>query len=82
MNRTPSLTLNSKSPFEILYDNIPNYANFKVFYSFRYASILLSSRHKFTPRQMAAIMILDSTKKLHQTRLRPVERDRLALIST
>ena len=57
MNRTPSPVLGNKSPYEILFDKIPLYSDFKVFGSLCYASTLLSSRHKFSPRATAAVFI-------------------------
>jgi len=57
MNRTPSPALGNKSPYEILFDKIPLYSDFKVFGSLCYASTLLSSRHKFSPRATAAVFI-------------------------
>ena len=57
MNRTPSPVLENKSPYEILFDKIPLYFDFKVFGSLCYASTLLSSRHKFSPRATTAAFI-------------------------
>jgi len=47
MNRTSSIVLNHKSPFEIMYDKIPNYVDFRVFGSLCYAS---TNKHKFSPK--------------------------------
>ena len=44
MNRTPSPILKAKSPFEILFAKLPNYADFRTFGTLCYASILISSR--------------------------------------
>ena len=57
MNRTPSPILKAKSPFEILYAKLPNYANFRTFGTLCYASTLISSRHKFSPRVVAVVFL-------------------------
>ena len=54
MNRTPSPILKAKSPFEILYAKLSNYVDFRTFGTLCYASTLISSRHKFSPRAVAA----------------------------
>nr|KYP41111.1 Retrovirus-related Pol polyprotein from transposon TNT 1-94 [Cajanus cajan] len=57
MNRTPSPILNHISPYEILYNKVPNYSDFRTFGTLCYASTLLSGRHKFSPRAIAAVFI-------------------------
>ena len=50
MNRTHSPILKAKSPFVILHAKLPNYADFRTFGTLCYASTLISSKHKFSPR--------------------------------
>jgi len=57
MNKTPSPILKAKSPFEILYAKLPNYVDFRTFGTLCYASTLISSRHKFSPRTVAAVFL-------------------------
>ena len=57
MNRTPSPVLGNKSPYEIPFDKIPLYFDFKVFSSLCHAFTLLSSKHKFSLRATASIFI-------------------------
>ena len=57
MNRTPSPILKAKSPFEILYAKLPNYADFRTFGTLCYASTLISSKHKFSPRVVAVVFL-------------------------
>jgi len=51
------LILKSKFPFEISCDKIPNYSDFRIFYSLYYVSTLLSNRHKFTLRAIVVLFL-------------------------
>ena len=55
MNRTPSPILQHKSPYEILHQQLPNYSDFRTFGTLCYASTLLSTWHKFSPRATATV---------------------------
>ena len=57
MNRTPSPILQHKSPYEILYQQLPNYSDFRTFETLCYASTLLSTWHKFSPKATLAVFI-------------------------
>nr|KYP48432.1 Retrovirus-related Pol polyprotein from transposon TNT 1-94 [Cajanus cajan] len=57
MNRTPSPILNGKSPYELLYNKLPNYSSFRAFGTLCYASTPLSNRHKFIPRATVDVFI-------------------------
>ena len=57
MNRTPSPILQHKSPYEIMHQQLPNYSDFKTFGTLCYASTLLPTRHKFSPRATATVFI-------------------------
>ena len=57
MNRTPSPILQHKSPYEILHQQLPNYSDFRTFGTLCYASTLLSTWHKFSPRAIATVFI-------------------------
>lgn len=50
INRTPSLLLGKKSPYEILTRKTPDYSFLKSFGCLCYVSTLLKDRTKFTPR--------------------------------
>ena len=57
MNRTPSPILQHKSAYEILHQQLPNYSDFRTFGTLCYASTLLSTQHKFSPRATATVFI-------------------------
>ncbi|KAL5576834.1 hypothetical protein UlMin_018533 [Ulmus minor] len=57
INRLPSSLLKGSSPFELLYAKPPDYAHLRIFGSLCYASTLLSSHDKFSPRSRACIFL-------------------------
>ena len=50
INKIPTKILNNKSSYEVLYGEVPDLSNFKVFGCLSYASTLPVNRHKFDSR--------------------------------
>lgn len=57
INRTPSVVLGGKSPFEILFNEVPDYDNFRVFGSLCYVSVLPKSGDKFAAKAIKGIFM-------------------------
>jgi hypothetical protein len=57
INRLPTPFLSQKSPFQMLYDILPDLNNLKVFGSLVFASTLQSNRHKFDSRSRKCISL-------------------------
>lgn len=63
INRTPTATLNWKSPCEVLYDKEPRYDNIKTFGCLCYASNIYPKRNKLDPRAIKCVFLVYSTAK-------------------
>ncbi|CAH9089473.1 unnamed protein product [Cuscuta europaea] len=57
INRLPTNILNNKSPFEMLYNHVPDYTHLKVFGCLAFASTISSNRSKFDSRAHKCIFI-------------------------
>lgn len=57
INRTPSSTLNKKSPYQVLFNKKLNYLHLKVFECLAFATTIVNGRHKFDPRAKRCLFI-------------------------
>lgn len=57
INRIPSRVLQGQSPYEVIFGNIPNYADLRTFGSLCYAYTLTQNRGKFEPRAKACVFL-------------------------
>ena len=57
INRVPSRINNNKTPFELLYNKIPNFEMLKVFACLCYASTYIAHRNKFDPRSRCGVFL-------------------------
>ena len=57
INCVPSPTNWNKTPFEILYVQIPDFQTLKVFGCMAYASTYVANRHKFDPRSRRGVFL-------------------------
>lgn len=57
INRTPSPSLNNKSPYEILHDCVPDYSDLRIFGCLCYAAVLPHSSDKFAARSVKGVFI-------------------------
>ncbi|XP_050217801.1 uncharacterized protein LOC126668656 [Mercurialis annua] len=57
INRVPSLIIDNKTPFQILYNKDPSFENLKVFGCVAYASTISNNRCKFSPRATECIFL-------------------------
>lgn len=57
VNRVPSPLLNNKSPFELLFGQVPNYSNFRVYGCQVFPYLRDYAKHKLEPRSLPCIFI-------------------------
>ena len=57
INRVPSPIVNNKTPFELLYNKVPDFQMLKVFGCLCYASTHLANKNKFQPRARRGIFL-------------------------
>ncbi|KAK1432520.1 hypothetical protein QVD17_09417 [Tagetes erecta] len=57
INRVPTPLLENKSPFQILFDQLPNYSNFRVYGCRVFPYLRDYAKHKLEPRSLPCIFI-------------------------
>lgn len=57
INRTPTAVLNNQSPYQVLYEKVPNYDMIKVFGCLCYATVLPKPGDKFAPRAVKGVFL-------------------------
>lgn len=57
INRTPTAVLDHKSPYEILYQSVPEYDQLRVFGCLCYATIVPQPPDKFAPRSVKGVFL-------------------------
>ncbi|KAJ0474222.1 putative RNA-directed DNA polymerase [Helianthus annuus] len=61
INRVPTPLLENKSPFQILFDQVPNYSNFRVYGCRVFPYLRDYAKHKLEPRSLPCIFLGYST---------------------
>lgn len=57
INRTPTVVLNNKTPYELLYGSPPSYDNLRVFGTLFYARCITRNRDKFDPLSSRCVFL-------------------------